>query len=56
MGPIKEEFVANGAPYNTVDGHKQTLECVPWPWAYGERPNHNPLFLDGSFAGDIGDC
>lgn len=28
MGPIKEEFVANGAPYNTVDGHKQTLECM----------------------------
>lgn len=28
MGDIKEEFVANGAPYNTVDGHKQTLECM----------------------------
>lgn len=28
MGDIHEEFIANGAPYNTVDGHKQTLECV----------------------------
>ena len=24
----KEEFVADGTPYSTVDGHKQTLECA----------------------------
>lgn len=28
MGDIKEDFEANGSPYNAVDGHKQTLQCV----------------------------
>ena len=30
MGDIKEDFEANGSPYNAVDGHKQTLQCVFW--------------------------
>ena len=30
MGDIKEDFEANGSPYNAVDGHKQTLQCVSW--------------------------
>ena len=44
MGPIKEEFVANGAPYNTVDGHKQTLECVPWPLTVRDPIISRPFF------------
>lgn len=28
LGDIREEFVADGTPYSTVDGHKQTLECA----------------------------
>eukprot|EP00435_Cladocopium_sp_Y103_P070134 s352_g34.t1 len=28
LGDIKEEFVADGTLYSTVDGHKQTLECA----------------------------
>ena len=30
MGDIKEDFEANASPYNAVDGHKQTLQCVFW--------------------------